>query len=45
MLCSTLGGEVVSNLELFMVNLWAPQGTWLSVNGTPIRDAGGAVAR
>jgi PAS domain-containing protein len=42
-LTRVLRGEVVSNLELFMVNLWAPQGTWLSVNGTSIRDAGGNI--
>jgi PAS domain S-box-containing protein len=42
-LARALRGEVVSNLELFMVNLWAPQGIWLSVNGTPIRDARGNI--
>jgi PAS domain S-box-containing protein len=42
-LTRTLRGEVVSNLELFMVNLWAPQGVWLSVNGTPIWDLHGKV--
>ncbi len=42
-LSRTLRGEVVSNLELFMVNLWAPQGMWLSVNGTPIRDPHGKI--
>jgi PAS domain-containing protein len=42
-LTRALRGEVVSNLEPFMVNLWAPQGMWLSVNGTPIRDAGGNI--
>lgn len=40
-LTRTLRGEVVSNLELFLVNLWEPQGVWLSVNGTPIRDPQG----
>ena len=38
-----LRGEVVSNLELFMINQKAPQGVWLSVNGTPIRDGRGAI--
>jgi sigma-B regulation protein RsbU (phosphoserine phosphatase) len=42
-LIRTLRGEVVSNLELFMVNLWEPRGVWLSVNGTPIRDARGNI--
>ena len=42
-LTRALRGEVVSNLELFMVNLWAPQGMWLSVSGTPIRDARGSL--
>jgi PAS domain S-box-containing protein len=42
-LARALRGEVVSNLELFMVNLWAPQGVWLSVNGTPVRDPHGKV--
>jgi sigma-B regulation protein RsbU (phosphoserine phosphatase) len=42
-LTRTLRGEVVSNLELFMVNLWTPQGMWLSVNGTPIRDPHGRI--
>ena len=42
-LTRALRGEVVSNHELFMVNLWAPQGVWLSVNGTPIRDARGSI--
>ena len=41
-LTRALRGEIVSNLELFMVNLWPPQGMWLSVNGTPIRDSGGS---
>jgi sigma-B regulation protein RsbU (phosphoserine phosphatase) len=40
-LTRTLRGEVVSHLELFMVNQETPQGVWLSVNGTPIRDARG----
>lgn len=38
-----LRGEVVSNLELFMVNQKKPQGVWLSVNGTPMRDGRGAI--
>jgi phosphoserine phosphatase RsbU/P len=42
-LARALRGEVVSNLELLMVNLWAPEGMWLSVNGTPIRDAQGNI--
>jgi PAS domain S-box-containing protein len=42
-LARALRGEVVSNLELLMVNLWAPEGMWLSVNGTPIRDARGNI--
>ena len=42
-LTRALRGEVVSNLELFMVNLWAPQGVWLSVNATAIRDAHGEI--
>jgi PAS domain S-box-containing protein len=42
-LTRALRGEVVSNLELFMVNLWTPQGIWLSVNGTPIRDHAGTI--
>jgi sigma-B regulation protein RsbU (phosphoserine phosphatase) len=42
-LSRALRGEAVSNLELFMVNLWAPQGTWLSVNGTPVRNAKGDI--
>jgi sigma-B regulation protein RsbU (phosphoserine phosphatase) len=42
-LTRALRGEVVSNLELLMVNLWAPEGMWLSVNGTPIRDARGNI--
>jgi sigma-B regulation protein RsbU (phosphoserine phosphatase) len=42
-LTRALRGEVVSDLELFMVNLWAPQGMWLSVNGTPLRDARGTI--
>jgi sigma-B regulation protein RsbU (phosphoserine phosphatase) len=42
-LTRALRGEVVSNLELFMVNLWAPHGMWLSINGTPVRDARGNI--
>jgi sigma-B regulation protein RsbU (phosphoserine phosphatase) len=42
-LARALRGEVVSNLELLMVNLWAPEGMWLSANGTPIRDARGNI--
>jgi sigma-B regulation protein RsbU (phosphoserine phosphatase) len=42
-LARALRGEVVSNLELLMVNPWAPEGVWLSVNGTPIRDARGSI--
>jgi PAS domain S-box-containing protein len=42
-LARALRGEIVSNLELFMVNLWEPQGMWLSVNATPLRDSGGNV--
>jgi PAS domain S-box-containing protein len=42
-LARTLRGEVVSNLELFMINVWEPRGVWLSVNGTPIRDPRGNI--
>ncbi|MHC5012883.1 MAG: PP2C family protein-serine/threonine phosphatase, partial [Planctomycetota bacterium] len=42
-LTRTLRGEVVSNLELFMINQKTPQGVWLSVNGTPIRDERGMI--
>ena len=42
-LTRALHGEVVSNLELFVVNQETPQGLWLSVNGTPIRDARGVI--
>ncbi len=42
-LTRTLRGEVVSNLELFMVNEKAPQGVWLSINGAPMRDARGKI--
>jgi PAS domain S-box-containing protein len=37
-LSRTLRGELVSNLELYVPNRGAPQGVWLSVNGTAIRD-------
>lgn len=42
-LSRTLRGEVVSDLELFVPARGALQGTWLSINGTPIRDARGAI--
>ena len=42
-LARTLRGEVVSNAEIFVVNPAAPQGTWLSVNGTAVRDAQGRI--
>src|SRR5512146_1287441 len=42
-LTRVLRGEVVSNLDLFMVNLWAAEGMWLSVNGAPLRDPHGRV--
>ena len=42
-LSRTLRGEVVSNLELFMLGQGSPEGVWLSINGTPIRDARGKI--
>jgi hypothetical protein len=42
-LARTLRGEVVSNAEIFVVNPAAPQRTWLSVNGTAVRDARGRI--
>jgi PAS domain S-box-containing protein len=40
-LARTLRGEVVSDLELFMHRQGASEGGWLSISGTPIRDAQG----
>ncbi len=37
-LARALRGEVVGDLELYVVNLWTPQGMWLSVNAAPLRD-------
>jgi PAS domain S-box-containing protein len=42
-LARTLLGEAVSNLELYLLNPGVPQGVWLSVNGTPIRDSEGKI--
>ena len=42
-LTRTLLGEVVSNHELFVLNEGVPQGVWLSINGTPIRDDQGNI--
>ena len=42
-LARTLRGEVVSNAEVFVANPAAPEGTWLSVNGTAVRDAAGRI--
>ena len=40
-LTRTLRGEVVTNLELFAVHQGAPEGVWLSISGTPIRNGEG----
>jgi sigma-B regulation protein RsbU (phosphoserine phosphatase) len=42
-LARALRGETFSNLELFVLGQGESERTWLSVSGTPIRDAGGAV--
>lgn len=42
-LTRTLLGEAVSNLELFVLNAGVPQGVWLSISGTPIRDPRGRI--
>ncbi len=42
-LARTLRGEVVSDLELYKRVRGSPGGVWLSVNGTPIRDARGRI--
>jgi len=42
-LARALRGEVVSDLELFIPGRGVPGGAWLSVNGTPMRDARGRV--
>jgi sigma-B regulation protein RsbU (phosphoserine phosphatase) len=38
-----LQGEVVTDLELFLVGRGASTGVWLSISGAPIRDASGRV--
>ncbi|MCG6921107.1 MAG: SpoIIE family protein phosphatase, partial [Acidobacteria bacterium] len=42
-LTRALRGETFSNLELFMLARGASEGVWLSINGTPIRDARGGI--
>jgi PAS domain S-box-containing protein len=42
-LTRALRGEVVSNLEMFLLGGEPPQGIWLSINGAPIRDAHGRI--
>ncbi len=42
-LARTLLGEAVSNLELYVLNPGVPEGAWLSINGTPIRDPQGSI--
>jgi sigma-B regulation protein RsbU (phosphoserine phosphatase) len=42
-LARTLLGEAVSNLELYLLNPGVPEGVWLSINGTPIRDPEGKI--
>jgi sigma-B regulation protein RsbU (phosphoserine phosphatase) len=42
-LARALRGEVVGNLELFMMHPGVPQGVWLSVSGAPISSGDGKV--
>jgi sigma-B regulation protein RsbU (phosphoserine phosphatase) len=42
-LARALRGEVVGNLELFMMHPGVPQGMWLSVSGAPIRSGDGKI--
>jgi len=42
-LARALRGEVVADLELFLINPGVPKGVWLSAGGAPIRDANGEI--
>jgi sigma-B regulation protein RsbU (phosphoserine phosphatase) len=42
-LARALRGEVVGNLELFMLKAGVPRGVWLSVSGAPIRNGDGRI--
>jgi sigma-B regulation protein RsbU (phosphoserine phosphatase) len=42
-LARALRGEVVGNLELFLVHPGVPQGIWVSISGAPIRNSDGLV--
>lgn len=42
-LTRTLRGEVVGGIELFMLRGGSPEGVWLSVDGTPVRDSRGEI--
>jgi len=42
-LARVLRGEVVGDLELFLINPGVPEGAWLSVSGAPFRNAEGEI--